>query len=54
VFEETGLRLTDLHFVWATNTVFDDINHVVSIFVRGALLTVRLCRNPGATCLPVR
>lgn len=41
VMEETGLKLTDVHFAWACNTIYDEKAHYVTIFMRASLAEVR-------------
>lgn len=38
--EETGLAMTDVHFVWACSHVWDSGVHQVIIFMRGTPLEV--------------
>lgn len=41
LLEETGLVMTDVHFVWACSHVWDSGTHQVIIFMRGTPVEVR-------------
>ena len=45
LLEETGLRIANVHFIWACNSIFDAATHYVTVFMLGSLETV--CCGPS-------